>query len=848
MKQIILLAFLLPLGFLSYSQTDSLVEGFTEYNSAMFSTYSDKLKAVVENGELTIVSTGKTSWEDMRVNTKSFDMSKHTFISFKVKSDANVTVRIDLVEQNGSDIKVSNAVPISKSIKGDGNWVYMYLDYTGHFDQAWPGSAILNTKKLTGLAIILNPGASFTGKVTFDSIAIGRAAMPPRKRLDKYINLDQIGFYPESEKIAIVNGSSAKTFSIFRETDNKVVFTDTLSKPQYWKYADETVRRAVFTNFKDTGSYKLYVEGLGYSFPFHISKNVYGKLAESAIKAFYYQRCDAELTPEYAGIWARKAGQPDTGVLIHSSAASLKMPEGKKINSLRGWYDAGDYNKYIVNSGITVYTLLSVFENFPTYTNGLKISIPETKNNVPDLLDEILWNLRWMLTMQDKNDGGVYHKLTHANFTGMVLPDKVKDTRYVVQKSTSASLDFCAVMAQAARVLKPYSKQLPGLADSCMMASVKAWSWAKLNQKAYYDQNENNKIFKPEITTGAYGDGYLVDEFMWAATELFISTGNDLMLPDIQNFKGTFTVPDWANVQTLGMMSIVRYKKFLGGKLDTSKYKNALLDLTNTMVSYSQTSAFRTAMGQDAHDFSWGSNAMASNESILLLNAYALTKDKKYYTAAYSNLDYLLGRNPLNYCFVTGEGSKSPVFPHHRLSEGDNNVKPVPGLLVGGPQPGREDGCSYPWEAPAKNYTDEVCSYSTNEIAINWNAPLANIVCSFEAYNKNLGNDPVANPRTKLMFPDLSNLPKTDTAKATDYNPILVFPNLKTNSLRCMFAIMEPSQIEVRDATGHVLASDNIIQTGTILRSYPIVFETGTYFISLKNKAINRTKTIIINK
>ena len=669
-----------------------------------------------------------------------------------------------------------------------------------------------------------------------------------QKQLDKYINLNQIGFYPESQKMAIVNGSTAKTFTIIRMKDNKEVFTDTLSQPQYWKYSDETVRRATFTNLKDTGLYKLYIADIGYSFPFRIEKNVLSKLAESSIKAFYYQRCDAELTSDYAGIWARKMGQPDTGVLVHSSAASAKVPAGTKINSLRGWYDAGDYNKYIVNSGITVYTLLSVFETFPTYSNALKIAIPETKNEIPDLLDEILWNLRWMLTMQDKNDGGVYHKLTHANFEAMVLPDKVDAIRYVVQKSTAASLDFCAVMAQAARVLKPYNKQLHGLSDSCMMASIKAWRWAKLNPQAYYDQTENNKIFKPEIVTGSYGDGYLIDEFMWAATELYISTGNEMMIPDILNFKGTFSVPNWANVQTLGLMSLVRYKNFLGRKLDSAKYEKILLGLANSMVDYSVTNAFRTVIGQNTDDFTWGSNANAANQALVLLNAYALTKDKKYYNAAFSNLDYILGRNALNYCFVTGEGSKSPVFPHHRLSEGDANVKPIPGLLVGGPQPGREDACSYLWNAPAKNYLDDVCSFSTNEIAINWNAPLANIVCSFEAYNALMGNDAVANPRTKLIFPDLSKLPKTDTARASEYNPILVFPNLKTNILRCMFAVTEPSLIEVRDPSGRVLESETITSTGTIIKNYQIVFDNGSYSVTIKNKVINKSKTIIINK
>ena len=285
------------------SQTDSLFEGFDKINQDAFFTTSDKLKAIVENGELTVVSTGKTSWEDLRMNTVQFDMSKHTFISFKVKSNANVTVRFDLVEQRGNEILVSNAVPISKSIKGDGKWVYLYLDYTGHFDQAWPAPAKLNIQKLTGFAIILNPDTTFTGKVTFDSIAIGKAAVKPPKKTDKYININQIGYYPDAEKVAIVNGSNAKTFNVIEVKTNKVVLTDTLSSPKYWSYSDESVRKADFSRLKDTGVYKIEVAGLGFSHPFSIRENVLKSLSTSSVKAFYYQRCSYELKPEFAGIW-----------------------------------------------------------------------------------------------------------------------------------------------------------------------------------------------------------------------------------------------------------------------------------------------------------------------------------------------------------------------------------------------------------------------------------------------------------------------------------------------------------------------------------------------------------------
>jgi endoglucanase len=131
------------------------------------------------------------------------------------------------------------------------------------------------------------------------------------------------------------------------------------------------------------------------------------------------------------------------------------------ISSPRGWYDAGDYNKYVVNSGITMGTLLSLYEDFPSYFENFNTNIPESNNGVPDLLDEVIWNLRWMLTMQDPADGGVYHKLTNPRFDGMVMPDAAKNPRYVVQKNTIATLDFVAVTAQSGRILKAFENKFP---------------------------------------------------------------------------------------------------------------------------------------------------------------------------------------------------------------------------------------------------------------------------------------------------------------------------------------------------------------------------------------------------
>ena len=138
--------------------------------------------------------------------------------------------------------------------------------------------------------------------------------------------------------------------------------------------------------------------------------------------------------------------------MIHPSAVSPGRPAGTIISSPLGWYDAGDYNKYIVNSSYSVGLMLMAYEQNKEYFNRLNAGIPESGNSTADLLDELMFNLKWMITMQDPYDGGVYHKLTTPNFEGFVMPTDCHQQRYVVQKSVTASYDFAAVMALAARI------------------------------------------------------------------------------------------------------------------------------------------------------------------------------------------------------------------------------------------------------------------------------------------------------------------------------------------------------------------------------------------------------------
>jgi endoglucanase len=556
------------------------------------------------------------------------------------------------------------------------------------------------------------------------------------------VRLNQIGFYPNAVKKAIVLNEKGGTFTI--QTFNKtIVFTGTLKPSVKPSFGGRKTYIANFSAFNKPGNYRLYIQGVGNSYPFQIKASVHKPVASAAIKAYYFMRASTALPAKYAGKWQRAEGHPDTNVLIHSSAASEKRTTGSGISSPRGWYDAGDYNKYIVNSGITTGTLLSLYEDFPVYMRTVKLNIPESGNGIPDVLNEVLWNLRWMLTMQDSDDGGVYHKLTNAAFDKFEMPDKAIEPRYVVQKGTAATLDFAAVMAQAARIFKQYPQQLSGLADSCLNAAQSAWGWAVKNPDVAYKQDEMNKKFMPKITTGGYGDNNFTDEFIWAASELFVTTHdpgflkNINLLPDDQ-----MHVPTWSQVKLLGYYTLIKNTAPADAKnvKDLSEIKKRLIAAADELINDVDDNAYQTVMTQSIKHFGWGSTSEAANEGVLLIQAYKLSHDKKYLNSALANLDYLLGRNATGYSYVTGYGSKTPMHPHHRPSVADGVTDPIPGLLVGGANPGMQDSIRVPSTVPDEAYIDDDRAYAANEIAINWNAPLAYLANAMEALQLELSN------------------------------------------------------------------------------------------------------------
>ena len=527
---------------------------------------------------------------------------------------------------------------------------------------------------------------------------------------------DQLGYAATGPKAVVVADSGSAQFQVL-DLAGKAVFTGELGPALEWDADGVKSRRADWSAVTAAGDYRLEIPAYGVKLPVHVATAPWAALAQGLLKAYYFQRASIDLEAKYAGPWARKAGHPDDSVLVHASAASPTRPEGTVLSSPKGWYDAGDYNKYIVNSGISVYTLLAIHEHHPDYAKRLALNIPESGGPLPDLLAEVKWNLDWMLTMQDPADGGVYHKLTNLRFDPFIMPEQCHNPRHVVMKTTAASLDFAAVMAQASRVYAPFDAVF---AARCLAQARHAHAWAQAHPQVFYRQPE-------DVRTGRYEDEHLDDERQWAACELYATTGEAEYLQQAKALGGEHGVPSWQRVATLGMVTLAVNKQepWARGKV---------LELADTILARQARNAY--AMGMLASDFVWGSNGVAANQGMVLMVAHLLTGEAKYRDGAVHVVDYLLGANPMRTSFVTGFGIRSPMHPHHRPSEADGAIAPVPGLLVGGPNPGRQDqkNCpAYPSSAPSMAYLDNLCSYASNEIAINWNAPAAYLASALQA-------------------------------------------------------------------------------------------------------------------
>ena len=678
------------------------------------------------------------------------------------------------------------------------------------------------------------------------------------------VRLNQVGYYPNLNKKAsyVTDASSPLEFEI-RDASGSAVYTGTStvfgSDPNSGTGATEgdkkkdsgaNVHILDFSDFTTPGVYTIFVKdttgvsgtqsgakeaaydtkmegdkvvwdnwvtGLSYtmneSHEFRIDENIYDEgLLKNSLNYFYQNRSGVPIESQYITSGdastlshSQSAHKPDNAYVQSKWVKSYAgdFSDGDKtysIDGVGGWYDAGDHGKYVVNGGISVWTLQNAYEiskkngNDAKWTDGT-IAIPENGDKNPDILDEARVELEFMLNMMvdskdpywGKYEGMVYHKLHDHKWTGLATTpwdyaEEWGTVRIVKPPTFAASYNLAATAAQAARLWKGYDD---AFADKCLAAAKKAYEAANKNMYAYDDtevttdngtkttkENVNpTSLYGPldqAIGGGAYGDSYVDDDRYWAACELYATTGDDTYYNDLKGYvnpndstgndkafslttnlgggenNGSFSSFNWGCTSGLGTLSLYLSDKTSDADRATieASIASAADEYIEQMSKEGMGIPYREATFEDGVNigagikvtgYEWGSNSFVINNAIVMAYAYDSTKDSKYINGAAEALDYIYGRNGLDFSYVSGYGYTSLTYPHHRFwSHGiDPNFPLAPaGVLSGGPGAGMQDpyigGLGYKRGTLAnqKCYVDNAEAWSVNEVTINWNSPL----------------------------------------------------------------------------------------------------------------------------
>lgn len=535
---------------------------------------------------------------------------------------------------------------------------------------------------------------------------------------------NQIGYKPGAKKAAVIrNADSINTneFAVVNADTGEIAYHGTVSNAIENIQAGETNYKADFSELTTPGRYYVSYGGLDNSYTFTIGDDVYDNLLDSSVRMLYLQRCGTKV--EDADF-----GHPS----CHDTIATVYQTN-QQIDVSGGWHDAGDYGRYIVPAAKAVADLMYAYMASPAdYSDS--IGIPESGNSIPDVLDEVRYELEWMLKMQNKTTGGVYHKVTCDTFPGYVMPEKETKPLIVMPETVTSSADFAASMALAYEVYKDIDANF---ANTCLEAAKKAYEWAKANPDKLYLKNPD------DIVTGAYEDKTASDEMYWAAAQLYRATGERAYIDGISVKTGL----DWATVGDYGNIALLTMKDINKNDSDlVANASSAILKQADDFLSISSVNPY----GSSLTKYNWGSNMTLANAGIVLGLAYDITGESKYLDAAKAQLDYLLGSNPLGTSFVTGYGTVSPENPHHRPSMAVGSA--MPGMLVGGVNSGLEDPAAKAYcrgNAPAKCWVDNAESYSTNEITIYWNSPLTYLLSL-----TNAETEPIIPPVDDILWGD----------------------------------------------------------------------------------------------
>ncbi len=530
-----------------------------------------------------------------------------------------------------------------------------------------------------------------------------------------YIRIDQFGYRPGDVKVAVLTdphiGFNAadefvpgSTYQV-RQVDNDVVVFS--GSPTVWKSGSTHAQSGDkgwwfdFSEVTDEGQYYLFdVEKNIGSYNFYIGDGVYFNVLKAAVRMFFYNRCSMAKEAQYAGDgWAdsesfyRDKQDNNARFVRDKSNAALEK------NLYGGWLDAGDYNKYVTFAEVVVHQLLDAYSQNPhAFTDDF--NIPESGNGIPDILDEIMFELDWLKRMQDIEDGGVHIKNGSTTYNLGSPPSSDRAPRYYEIKCSSSSIAAAGMFAHAAIVLS----ELSGLADyvnDLTGRAIAAWDW-------YHGNPKSDQCDPQEIKAGD-ADRSIKDQEQMAVTAavyLFALTDDAIYNDYVKaEYKKVENLNWWGPYRMARGDALLYYTRLANA---TPSIKQ---DIINKKIS--NATSQRDFYGLNANDlyraqmpdaqYHWGSNSVKGNVGNLNYDMITFNLDpvnhSSYQEKAASMLHYFHGVNPLGMVMLSNMYSYGAENAVNELYHGwfkgstwDNALTstygPAPGYLTGGPNKG----------------------------------------------------------------------------------------------------------------------------------------------------------------
>jgi len=556
--------------------------------------------------------------------------------------------------------------------------------------------------------------------------------------LSSNIHIDQFGYSVEGTKIAIISNpkvgynagqtfAPGSTYQVHKYNSNELVFSSGISS---WN--DGTIHTSSgdqvwwldFSDLSTPGQYYIYdSQNDVHSHAFELSDSIYRHVLKAAVRTFYYQRCGTYKGQTFVGPnWTDGfchfgGGQDrDCRLVTDQSSATSKNLSG-------GWHDAGDYNKYMNYADGTVHDLLFAYEERPEIW-GDDYNLPESGNNIPDVLDEIKWELDWMLKMQT-GDGSVLHKVAVTEWQSASPPSADSAPRFYAPPTASATISACGVFAHAAIVFGSIQNSgMSEYADTLQNRANRAWEWLENNPDKIPSNYDNAGFAQNAVEDDPYQQSA---NRVCAAAYLFVLTGNDEYRSYFDNHYQEIHLMQWQYIYSSESDYQNGLLYYLNSQLATptvvSDIKSAYLNGLNTLYQeyLNHTDAYQAYI--DA--YYWGSNKSKSDNGSAFMNMQVYDLNPQFHpayrSAARGYLNYLHGTNPNNLVYLTNmsefgaEESVNEIY-HGWFKDGSDwdNAQtslfgPPPGFVPGGPNPGYtpDDAYTGPDIVPPQNQPDQ---------------------------------------------------------------------------------------------------------------------------------------------